>query len=225
MVWVILEIVIYLALFAFFLFVPARTLLWWRAWVLLMVILFVRTISTIIIARVNPGLLLERSKLPLHTGQPPLDKLLIILFMASFAALVGFASFEVFHLRIFPHAPVVVSSAGMILFIFGWWMITLALKANAFAAVVVRLQQERDHTVVETGAYRIVRHPMYAGLMLVIIGMCLWLESYAATLLSVIPISILIIRIRLEENFLKRKLVGYDTYSSKVRWRLIPRIW
>ena len=79
--------------------------------------------------------------------------------------------------------------------------------------------------VIDTGLYGIVRHPMYAGGILVIIGMPLWLESYAATLLSSVPIATVLLRIVFEENFLRRELEGYDEYTAKVRYRLLPIFW
>jgi protein-S-isoprenylcysteine O-methyltransferase Ste14 len=79
--------------------------------------------------------------------------------------------------------------------------------------------------VVDTGIYSIVRHPMYAGLALVLIGLGLWLESWAAVLFALIPISILVVRIHWEERFLIRELQGYDAYTIKVPRRLIPGIW
>jgi protein-S-isoprenylcysteine O-methyltransferase Ste14 len=99
------------------------------------------------------------------------------------------------------------------------------LISNAFASTVVRYQAERGHTVVNTGIYRVVRHPMYAGLIPTLVGMCLWLQSYAAALLVVVPIGILVARIVLEERLLGKELGGYDTYVANVRYRLIPGVW
>jgi protein-S-isoprenylcysteine O-methyltransferase Ste14 len=221
----IVDIASYVALFAALLFRPAGTLHWWRGWTLVGVLLCTRIVSTISVTRVNQAILLERSKFPIQSGQPFADKILVSLFMGTFAALVVFASFDVFHLRLFSVPNLLISSLGMVLFVMGWWIITIVLRTNPFAVTVVRYQEELHHSVVDRGLYGIVRHPMYTGLALVIVGMCLWLESYAGTLLSVVPIGILIIRIHVEENFLKRELEGYEKYTSQVRWRLVPGIW
>ena len=66
---------------------------------------------------------------------------------------------------------------------------------------------------------------VYAGAAILMIGMPLWLESYAAALLALIPIGILALRILVEEKFLRRELQGYDAYTKKVRYRLIPLVW
>ena len=221
----IVDVAGYIALFAFFLFLPAGTLHWWRAWLLLVLLFIVRIVSTISIARVNRGVLIERSKLPIHSGQPLADKILLFSFMASFAGMVAFASLDVFRFHLLPAPPMIVSSTGIVLFLWGWWIITVVLRTNAFAATVVRHQKERRHTVVTTGIYSIIRHPMYAGLIPVLVGLDLWLESYAAALVAMVPIGILVVRIHLEERFLKRELEGYEAYAAKVRRRLIPGIW
>jgi protein-S-isoprenylcysteine O-methyltransferase Ste14 len=71
----------------------------------------------------------------------------------------------------------------------------------------------------------VVRHPMYAGAVPLLVGMPLWLESYAAALLASVPIGTLVLRILVEKQFLRRALAGYDTYMERVRYRLIPLFW
>jgi protein-S-isoprenylcysteine O-methyltransferase Ste14 len=104
-------------------------------------------------------------------------------------------------------------------------IISLVFRENAFAAPVVKHQEERGHKVVDTGVYRIVRHPMYAGIFVFAVGMALWLESYAAALTVLVPIGILAVRIAFEERFLRQYLEGYNAYTEKVRYRLIPFVW
>jgi len=215
----------YVGLFALLLFVPAGTLDWWRARVLLGVLLVMRIVGTVGAIRVNPELLAERSGLPLHRGQPLADRVLLLSFMASFAALVAFCPLDVFRLRLLPRPPAAVSLAGLVLFAAGWWIIARVLRTNAFAVRVVRHQPERRQTLVDTGVYAVVRHPMYAGIIPVLVGMCLWLQSTAGALLALVPIAILAARIVLEERFLRRALPGYDAYTARVRWRLVPRLW
>jgi protein-S-isoprenylcysteine O-methyltransferase Ste14 len=99
------------------------------------------------------------------------------------------------------------------------------MKVNPFAVPVIRLQEERHQRVVDTGVYAVVRHPMYAGFAPFAIGPALWLESYAAALLAIVPIAVLAVRSAFEERFLNRKLKGYEDYTEKVRYRLIPFVW
>lgn len=201
----------YLALFAVLLFLPAPTLDWWDAQVLLMSLLIVRGAAVIAVYRVNPALLA--------------DRVLLASFMASFAALVAFCSADVWHLRLLPAPLYPLRLAGLVLFIFGWFVAGQVLKDNAFAVTTVRHQAERAHHVVEGGVYRFVRHPMYASMIPVMVGMGLWLGSTAGALLTAVPMAILAMRIVLEERFLRRELPAYAGYAARVRWRLVPGIW
>jgi len=100
----------------------------------------------------------------------------------------------------------------------------LAMKVNPFAVPVVRLQEERHQRVIDT-AYAVVRHPMYAGFVPMVVGPALWLGSYMAASLAIVPITVLAVRSVFEERFPKRELKGYDAYAEKVRYRLIPFVW
>ena len=130
-------------------------------------------------------------------------------------ALVAFIPVDVFRLHLLPHPAALISALGLVLFVAGWSIVSLAMKANTFAAPVVRHQAERQQTVVDSGVYHFVRHPMYAGAVLLLVGMPLWLGSYAATLLAIVPIAVLAVRIVFEEQFLRRELAGYDSYTRE----------
>jgi protein-S-isoprenylcysteine O-methyltransferase Ste14 len=214
------------ALVATLLFVSAGTLSWWRAWVLLAVLLVVRTVSAVAVYRVNPALLQERAKLPTHGDQPWTDKLLLLAVLATgFMGLPVIAGFDVFRWHVLPQPAPLLANLGLVLFTLGWGIKALALRTNVFATAVLRLQRERQHAVVDTGVYGIVRHPFYAGTPLVLVGLGLWLESYTSALFAVVPIAFLVVRLRLEERFLRRELPGYSEYTVRVPHRLLPGIW
>lgn len=215
----------YVALFAALLFGPAGTLHWRAAWVLLGVLLVARCASTIALYRSRRALLAERARLPLQSGQPGADRILLPAFMASFAALVAFVSWERWHSQLFAAPPSWVRALGLVAFVAGWIVVHLTLRANAFAVTVVRHQSERGHRVVTTGPYSVVRHPMYAGMAPVMIGLALWLGSVAGAVTSAVPVAILAARIRVEERLLARTLPAYRRYMSEVRWRLLPGVW
>ena len=220
------RLVVDTALVATALFVSAGTLRWWRAWVLLAVLMVVRTITVIAVHRVNPGLLQERARLPIHGDQPWTDKLLLLAVVTTgFVGLPAVAGLDVFHWHLLPPPPPILAGLGLALFALGWGIKALALRANAFATAVLRLQRERQHAVVDTGVYRIVRHPFYAGTPLVLVGLALWLESYTAALAATVPIVLVVIRLGLEERFLRRELPGYADYAARVPHRLLPGIW
>ncbi len=162
---------------------------------------------------------------PIQQGQPLADKIVVLLVIATFLGLIVFIPLDVFRFPLMGKPGTVVSSLGLALFVAGWWIISLAFRENAFAAPVVRHQKERQQRIIDTGVYGIVRHPMYAGAVLLIVGMPLWLESYAAAFLASVPIGLLALRILVEEQFLRRELTGYDAYVRRVRHRLIPFLW
>lgn len=215
----------YVALFAFFLFVPAGTVHWRAGWILLALVVAARTSGMLYLWTVQRELVAERTKLPIQRGQIAADRVLVLAFMASFAALVAFAAADRWRLHLLPPLAPWLRAAGLLVFLAGWWVVHLALGANAYAVTVVRFQDERGHQVAEGGLYRHVRHPMYAGLGLVMAGLCIWLGSSAALIATLVPVTILMVRILFEERMLRARLAGYREYATRVRWRLVPGVW
>jgi len=219
------SVIFNVAIFALLLFLPADTLYWWRAW-LFVGLVFIGTVAAMVsLARGHEGLLKERLKPPVQKGQPMADKVIVVLYIAAVSGLIVFIPLDVFRFHLMGKPGTPVSSLGLTLLIAGWWVVYFALRENAFAALAVKHQEERQHTVIDTGVYSIVRHPMYAGSALLWVGMPLWLESYPAALLASVPIATVALRILFEERFLRRELKGYDAYTQRVRYRLIPFLW
>ncbi len=210
------------AIFAALLFIPAGTWRWPHAWIFLGVVLIAGTFS---ILAIPEDLLNERYKPPVQQGQPLADKVVLIIFLISFLATVVFIPLDVFRFRLLGSPGLVVSWIGLVLFAAGWALISYAMIANTFATTVVRLQEERRQQVVDTGPYRVVRHPMYAAVIPVMLGMALWLGSYAAALVCVVPIALIALRIRFEEKFLRSGLAGYQDYMRRTRFRMVPFVW
>ena len=219
------SLVAYVALFAAFLFVPARTIHWRAAWILLAVLFVVRAASTVRLWRVRRDLLVERAKGIIQREQLPADRVLLLAFMACYAALIAFASADRWSLHLLPVLPAWLRVAGLALFAGGWVIVHFALEANAFAVTVVRYQGDRGQTVADTGLYRTIRHPMYAGIIVVMIGFCLWLGSTAALIAVCLPTAIAAVRLVHEERLLRATLEGYAGYTTRVRWRLVPLLW
>jgi protein-S-isoprenylcysteine O-methyltransferase Ste14 len=193
---------------------------------LIAVLFLIRVATVITVFRVNPTLLRERARLPLHLAQPLADKLILFSFMVTaFVGVPAIAAFDIFHWHVSRPVPLPLAIIGLALFAGGWVLIALALRANAFAVTVVRVQPERKHVVVDAGAYSVVRHPMYAGNPMVTVGLSLWLGSYVAALCAILPLALLMLRIVLEERLLRRQLPGYSDYVKRVRYRLVPGVW
>jgi protein-S-isoprenylcysteine O-methyltransferase Ste14 len=213
------------AFFGGLLLLNAGTLDWWRAWVFLAVAIIATVATMVGVLREREDLLKERFKGIIQKGQPPLDRIIVLWFVISFGYLFWLTPADVFRLHLLPRPGLVVSTLGLLMYGVGWWFVALSFRANKFAIPVVKYQEARGHVVVDAGVYSVVRHPMYVGVILMIFGMPLWLESYAAALFAVVPTAALVVRILFEERFLRRELTGYDAYTARVRYRLVPGIW
>jgi protein-S-isoprenylcysteine O-methyltransferase Ste14 len=121
--------------------------------------------------------------------------------------------------------PLILQAAGAILLWLGCYLVYLTLKANSYAAPVVKVQKERGHSVATTGPYAYVRHPMYAGALLVLAGTPLLLGSWWSLAGSAILSMLIGLRAVLEERTLKAELEGYADYATRVRYRLLPHLW
>jgi protein-S-isoprenylcysteine O-methyltransferase Ste14 len=218
-------IVFNVAFCALLLFIPAGTLHWWRAWVFLAVTIAVMAVAIFSILPDSADLFSQRAKGVIQKGQPLWDRVLVILLVISFVGQIVFIPLDVFRFHLVPKPGGLVSLFGLALYAAGWWIMTLAMKVNPFAVPVVRLQEERHQRVIDTRIYAIVRHPMYAGFVPMVVGPALWLGSYVAALLAIVPIAVLAVRSVFEEKFLKRELKGYAAYVERVRYRLIPFVW
>ncbi|HYL62317.1 MAG TPA: isoprenylcysteine carboxylmethyltransferase family protein [Candidatus Methylomirabilis sp.] len=207
------------------LFLAAWTWNWWRAWVVVAVALLGTIGSLVSLSRASTGLLEERLKLPVQKGQPVADRFVLILLFATYFGLLVFIPLDVFRLHLMSKPGTIASRLGLVLFLVGFWIAHRSLRENAFAAPVIKHQEERKHAVVDTGVYSILRHPMYLGGVILVVGLPLWLESYAGALLAAVPMAVLAARILIEERFLRRELAGYEAYTQKVRFRLIPYVW
>jgi protein-S-isoprenylcysteine O-methyltransferase Ste14 len=212
---VIAGVVFNVAFYALLLFVPAGTLHWWRAWVFLAVTVAVMTVAIFSILPDSADLFSQRAKGIIQKGQPFWDRVLVILLVVSYVGQIVFIPLDVFRFHLVSKPAGLVSFLGLALYIAGWWIMTLAMKVNPFALPVVRLQEERHQRVIDTGVYAVVRHPMCAGFVPMAVGPALWLGSYPAALLAIV----------FEERFLKRELKGYEVYTEKIRYKLIPFVW
>jgi protein-S-isoprenylcysteine O-methyltransferase Ste14 len=109
--------------------------------------------------------------------------------------------------------------------VLSFYVLFLTFRENAYLALVVKVQEERGQTVVTSGPYRYVRHPIYASMFLFLPGSALLLGSWWGLLLCLVILGLLVWRTTLEDRMLKNELAGYDEYARQVRYRLIPRVW
>ncbi|MGD0157454.1 MAG: isoprenylcysteine carboxylmethyltransferase family protein [Terracidiphilus sp.] len=205
-------------------FGAAGTIHYAGGWLYLGLMVALSVVIGLYSARVNPGLLKERLKPPVQKDQPLADKLVIIPFLILFFLGLGFMAADAARWH-WSRMPPSVEWAGCGLFLAAISFMYWTMRTNSFAAPVVKIQKDRGQTVITSGPYAIVRHPLYFGALFYIAGTSLALGSWWG--LAMVPILgvLLIIRIGIEEKTLRMGLEGYDDYARRVRWRLIPLIW
>jgi protein-S-isoprenylcysteine O-methyltransferase Ste14 len=197
---------------------------WLQAWVFVVEVAVSTFAVNVWLLRHDPALLESRLSLPVQPDQLPWDRI----FMAT--AAVVFVSWLVLcgvDARRFAwsHVPIWAQALGAVLIALCMIVVWQTFRFNTFAAPQVRMQPDREHHVITGGPYRIVRHPMYAGALLMFIGTPLLLGSWWGLLF--VPVGAIGIGIRVvgEERMLHRELPGYDDYARQVRIRMIPGLW
>ena len=209
-------------LFAALIFVPAGRLDWIAGWLCLAVMLIGFSAVTAHVAVRTPSLIRRRVK-P-GAGTPIWDLVLVPLFQLAFIAvlLVGGLDAGRHH---WTSLPAWLQGVGLIAMIAAIFLLGWAMGINPHFEATVRIQKDLGHHVIDTGPYRIVRHPGYEAGILLLIGMALVLGSAWALVPALIGGIGLIVRTTLEDRFLIDRLDGYRDYTRRTRFRLIPGIW
>ncbi len=203
---------------ALLLFLPAGTLHWWNAWLLMAVLFVPMLIAGLVMLFKAPELLRRRlNAKERQTEQKGVIAWSGLLFIASFL-LAGFG-FR-FGWYMLPRAWCLLS-AGV--FLLGYALFGEVLRENEYLSRTVEVTE--GQRVVSTGLYGVVRHPMYFATLLLFLSMPLILGSVYGFLVMLAYLPVLAARIRGEEALLERELKGYSEYKQKVRYRLIPHIW
>jgi protein-S-isoprenylcysteine O-methyltransferase Ste14 len=149
------------------------------------------------------------------------QKIIHTLIQAAFISILIVSSLD--HRFVWSVVPAYIIVIGEILVSAGLFIIFLVFKENSFASATIQISI--DQVIISTGPYGLVRHPMYCGAIVMFMGIPLSLDSYWGILSSFSLILIIIFRLLDEEKFLLAHLPGYEAYSSKVKYRLIPYIW
>jgi protein-S-isoprenylcysteine O-methyltransferase Ste14 len=218
------QTIIWLGLIAILLFVPAGTVNWSGAWVFLIEALVVSVVLGLWLARHDPALLKERLRPPIQKGQSIPDKIITGLLVLLYLGWFVFMGLDAVRFK-WSAVPTWLAAPGALAFLLACYIAYLALRENSFAAPVVKIQKERAQTVITTGPYRYVRHPMYAGMIFYLLGAPLLFGSWWGLLWGLALLGLFAIRILIEERTLKKELQGYREYTVRVRYRLVPLVW
>jgi protein-S-isoprenylcysteine O-methyltransferase Ste14 len=198
---------------------------WWQAWVYSVLIVAAGMGGRILAERRHPGMVAERQNIAKMQSSKAWDKVLAPLMALSVSfPLVIVAGLD-HRYGWTPVFPPWLNVLGFILISFGYAFATWALVENRFFFTTVRIQTDQGHVVCDSGPYRIVRHPGYAGNILPPLGMVLALDSVWTLIPAAVALIIAVIRTALEDQALQDELPGYRDYTRRVHYRLIPGIY
>lgn len=213
---------IYLAFFSLILLFLAGDWRWFEGWLFSGIFAGGSVMTLLYLYFNDPALLNERYASPVQKEQKTWDKVLLMLFFVEFLAWFAIMPLDAKRFGWTQPYPPSVRALGTILLIAGMYGLFIALRENSFAAPVVKMQKERGQHVISTGPYALVRHPMYAGALLLFIGGPMMLSSNYGLVLGFVLTVTIAIRSVGEEAMLKEELPGYREYMRKVRWRMVP---
>lgn len=198
---------------------------WVEAWVYAILCILGFAISRVLAARLNPDLLVKRTRFMQHEDAKPWYKLIaplvglgggLVPLVAGLDAVFGWSA---------PFVPGV-KCISLVIIVAGYSLGSYALVENRYFSGMVRIQTDRAHKVVPTGPYRWMRHPGYAGALLTYQATPLLLDSQWAFIPALFLTTILVIRTRLEDKTLQEELEGYKDYAKLVKYRLLlPGLW
>ena len=203
------------------LFVPAWTLNYWQAWIYWLVFVVCVTAISVYFIKKDPKLIEKRVKAGPGAETEIVQKVIQTLAAIFFILLLLTPSLD--HHFQWSNVPAYVSIVSYVFVVLGLLIVFLVFKANSFASATIEVGSEQK--VISTGAYGVVRHPMYSGALLMLLFTPLALGSFWG-LLAFPPILVAIaVRLKEEEKFLSKNLAGYAEYCQKVKYRLIPYVW
>lgn len=209
-----------IALVVVILFISSGDFFWGMAWA------YVITVALIIVANgvfMDRNLMIERSQLQQGTKKWDIFLSLFVALLGPIAVLLlagldkrfSWSQGISFQLQI----------AALILLVLGGLLGTWSMAANRFFSATVRIQSDRDHSVVSNGPYSYIRHPGYTGGIISILMVPIILGSWVALILAILVACGYILRTALEDRTLQKELAGYREYTENVRYRLFPGIW
>jgi len=202
-------------------FVPAGTLDYWQAYVFMAVFVGGSAAITVYLAIKDPKLLERRMNVGPTAEKEPTQKIIMVFVLLGFIALLVVPALDRRFMGLF--VPPWVSAIGDLLVALGFLLVYFVIRANTYAASTI--QVAKGQTVISTGPYAVVRHPMYAGVLPLLIGTPLALGSWRGLGALIFFMPALLWRLLDEERFLRKNLPGYTDYTRKVRYRLVPFVW
>jgi protein-S-isoprenylcysteine O-methyltransferase Ste14 len=202
-------------------FIGAGTFRFWQAWIYLLLFGGSSLLITLFLMKKDMELLQRRLRAGPGGEKEKKQKVIQVFASLSFIVLMLYPALDQrFHLSA---VPLSLTLVGDLLVIVGFYIVFLVFKENTYTSAVI--ETDVHQTVVTTGPYAKVRHPMYSGALLMLLFTPMALGSYGAVVFFFPIALVIVIRLLDEEKFLSRNLAGYREYCHRVRYRLIPGIW
>jgi len=220
---IVAQIAVLFLVIALVLFLPAGSIVWHSGWIFLVLFFGFVVAVTLWLYGHNPELLQERMTV-FKPDQEVWDKVMYILMEVLFFAWLGLMPLDAVRFK-WSQMPVWLQVVGAIILLCSFYLFFLTFRENPYLSSAVRIQKERGQTVISTGPYHYVRHPMYSAFIPFVFGTALLLGSWYGVLLGPILVIIIARRAVLEERMLRKGLKGYDIYMIQVKYRLIPGVW
>ncbi|HEX3474964.1 MAG TPA: isoprenylcysteine carboxylmethyltransferase family protein [Kofleriaceae bacterium] len=209
------------AVLAAALFGPAGSLDYWQAWAFLAVFATAGALVTVDLARRDPALLARRVQAGPAAEPTPRQKWIQGLATLAYLAVFVVAGFD--HREGWSRVPAAAVIAGDALVVIGLYVVFRVFRANTFASAVVEVRREQP--LISTGPYAVVRHPMYTGALVMMVGVPIALGSWWGLVPVAAMAAVIVARLLDEENLLASQLPGYGAYRRRVTHRLVPRVW
>jgi protein-S-isoprenylcysteine O-methyltransferase Ste14 len=203
------------------LFGPPWSFDFWQAWVYLIIFVMSAAIITIYLWKKDPKLLERRVEAGPGAEKEKTQKIIQLFASILFFSILIIPSLD--HRFEWSNVPLYIVIVGDIFVALGFYLIFLVFRENTFAAATIEIST--DQKVITTGTYSIVRHPMYIGSLIMLLGTSPALGSWWGLLIFIPFTMIISLRLLDEEKFLLKNLPGYKEYCQKVRYRLIPLLW
>lgn len=216
------QVIVFVALCASASFLAAGRLDWLRGWIYWWLYLAGLIVSSAIVLPRNPEVVAARGKM--HADSKSYDKIFAGVYTILIIAMPVVAALDAVRFR-WSSLPFGAVYPGAGLHVLGMVPIVWAMVANPYLETAVRIQAERGHRVVDSGPYRAVRHPMYAGIIVSNLGAPLIFGSLWAFVPVAAVIMALFVRTALEDKTLQAELPGYREYATHTRYRLLPGVW
>lgn len=218
------QIVGMFVVFALALFLAAGTLAWPAGWAFLVLFFGFVIALTLWLLRHNPGLLTERMTGIGKPDQKTWDKVFFAAANVVFLAWLVVMPLDAVRFH-WSWVPIWLQLVGALLLLGSFVLFFLTFRENAYLSPAVRIQTDRGQTVVSTGPYRYVRHPMYATAIIFLVGTTLLLGSWYGLVVALLLVVGIALRAVQEERTLRAELPGYEAYLTQVKYHLIPYVW